>query len=697
MIAFDTETNGLDLYCGAKPFFVTTCQAGEDPYCWEWEVHPATREPQIPKADIFEIVTMLEGEDKVAHNSKFDVKALATIDPAFKKWDWAHTDDTLIAAHILASNQPKNLTDLVMHWLGVDIQPAEEKLKVAVKECRRIVQQARLRQKRTDRPEHFADWAIAEKGRPDMPSAGEETWSFDYWLPRAMAKEKRLPESHSWWTVLAEYSTADSAATVALWQVMKAELKRRDLWEYYQVRLRAMPLAHAIEGRGVVINRPRLIELVDRFQQESEAAGEKCVAIAKTMDYELTLPKAGNNNSLLHYCFGVPLDEAGIKRRQYLNLPVISKTEKGAASLDKGAMETYEATLEGAQLEFIKALRDKRKRDTSLAYMEAYVRYWRPIFPKSSVWFILHPSLNPTGTDALRWSSNHPNSQNVSKLEGFNLRYAFGPGPGREWWSLDGKNLERRIPAYEAEEEEIIALLERPEEPPYYGSEHGLVAHLIYAKEFESCRDDKGELDGRIFKKKYASTLYQWVKNFNFSVQYGAQRPKADATAHRVGAYDLVKKRFWKQEKLNQHWINFANKHGYVETIPDKTVNSRRGYPLLVSRTEYGKVLPTVPLNYHVQGTACWWMQKAMARCYDQLEIWNEGVAEGQGYYMALQIHDELVFDFPKGTGEEPWRTNLPKIRKIQRLMEEGGVDIGIPTPVSVEYHAETWSEGRSV
>ena len=56
-----------------------------------------------------------------------------------------------------------------------------------------------------------------------------------------------------------------------------------------------------------------------------------------------------------------------------------------------------------------------------------------------SNWRKLHTSLNMCGTDTLRWSSNNPNSQNISKKEGFNLRYAFGPAPGREWWSLDGQ------------------------------------------------------------------------------------------------------------------------------------------------------------------------------------------------------------------------------------------------------------------
>ena len=128
---------------------------------------------------------------------------------------------------------------------------------------------------------------------------------------------------------------------------------------------------------------------------------------------------------------------------------------------------------------------------------------------------------------------------------------------------------------------------------------------------------------------------------------------------------------------------------GYVETMPDKTVDPKRGYPLLCTRTHYGKILPTVPLNYHVQGTAMWWMSKAMVRSQEYLNMLN-AMQNSCGYFMAMQVHDEIVFDFPY----KPKQGNLPKIEKIGRLMARGGDDIGLPTPVSVEYHKDNWSEG---
>jgi len=42
-------------------------------------------------------------------------------------------------------------------------------------------------------------------------------------------------------------------------------------------------------------------------------------------------------------------------------------------------------------------------------------------------------------------------------------------------------------------------------------------------------------------------------------------------------------------------------------------------------------------------------------------------------------------------------RTNIPVMKKLCQLMAKGGDDFGMPTPVSREYHPETWSSGLSV
>jgi hypothetical protein len=66
--------------------------------------------------------------------------------------------------------------------------------------------------------------------------------------------------------------------------------------------------------------------------------------------------------------------------------------------------------------------------------------------------------------------------------------------------------------------------------------------------------------------------------------------------------------------------------------------------------------------------------------------------------WLCLQVHDELVFDFPKAGDPRRDRkgSNLGRARVLQKLMEESGTNIGVPTPVAVEYHPDSWAKGYS-
>ena len=686
-LALDTETTGIDFRHGAAVFFVTTCDENGDQEYWEWDVDPLTRRPVIPPADVYRIRDLIGSADKlILQNSKFDFTALEATDPRLVRfWDWSKVEDTLIAGHLLSSNTPHDLTSMGVMYAGVDISRHEESLQKACVSARRVAKR------------FFPTWSLAKKGRKDMPSAGETVWKYDTWLPRLIFQQESLAKTHKpahWEYVVRDYANADSAITFLIWQSQQALIQERKLDAIYRERLKVLRIAQIMEGRGVSVSGVNLDSLEESYEIESQAMADTCVAIADSYGYELELPRGGINNSLREFCF------------DRLKLPPLKakKSKTNNPTLNKGAIEYYKETLpnHSKPLKFIRSLSEKRARDTALAFMRAYRRFWVPIDGFSN-WWRLHPSINPTGTKTIRWSSSNPNEQNISKREGFNLRYCFGPGPGREWWSMDAQNIELRIPAYESGEEAFIALFERPDDPPYFGSNHLLVAHILHPKEFEACVNDKGQVDGRIFKKKYAATLYQRTKNGNFAVQYGAvDREDGMGTADRTygipGAQARIKARFRKQEELNQRCIAFANQYGYVETIPDRTVDPDRGYPIMCARTERGGVKPTLPLNYHVQGTAMWWMMKAMIRCQERIDQWNSQTKlSSKKIWMTMQVHDELVFDFPKGEGPEPWKTNLPRIKELRRLMEMGGDDIGVPTPTSCEYHADNWSSGMSV
>jgi len=90
-----------------------------------------------------------------------------------------------------------------------------------------------------------------------------------------------------------------------------------------------------------------------------------------------------------------------------------------------------------------------------------------------------------------------------------------------------------------------------------------------------------------------------------------------------------------------------------------------------------------------------WWMGMAMIRCHRYLtEVSRD---RGERYSIIMQVHDEMVFDFPRGRGKEPQFDNLSIIQECMSLMRAGGDDIGLPTPVSCKYHPESWAVGISI
>lgn len=709
LLALDTETTGLDVRHGARPYFVTTCDEEGRQRFWEWEVDPLTRAVAVPEADRREIAGICSalGPPLVGQNIKFDVAALASIGVDFH---WGHVQDTLVAGHLLHSGQPHDLTSMALMMTGEDVQSFEDALEDACNAARRLCRSK------------LPAWRIAKEGLPEMPSArsgskrtkrgaeSESPWKSDAWLPKAVAREMgwrepagdcdhawakclKLPgmecrhcRGHRWWVVTRDYANKDSETTLRLWLAQRDEIERRGLGAIYRERLKILPIVADMEARGVTVSLAELERLLRDHGALSARLGEECVELARAKGYELELPKgASPNGSLRTFCFDV-LD---LERRYG------SKSKTPEPSLDKHAMAHYKATLDPATDagRFVNALLDKRKLDTGIAYMESYRKFAVPVEGHPG-FARLHPSVNPTGTVGLRFSMSNPNGQNVSTQEdeeGAGVRDTFCPLPGREFWDLDYSNLELRIPAHEAGERIMIDLFEHPDAPPYYGSYHLLVAHKLFPKEFEEAsRTTDGHLDGRLFKER-CKQLYKTTKNTDLAAQYGAQKATADRTAKRAGAFEVLQGTFPKTFELSARYVRRAEEHGFVETIPDRTVgDGKRGFPVETQRSEWGRISPTEPFNYHVQSTAGQAINKAMTSIAPVLAGWER--ATGRPHFIALQVHDSLLFDFPAGG-----RRNLPKVEALRAIMERSGEDIGIPLRVSVSWHPKNWGKVEDV
>lgn len=621
LIALDTETTGHDLQHGCKPFFVSTVDEKGKIVCWEWDVDPMTREPQIPSKDKAALRKLVAGP-LVLHNIKFDVRALEVIGVKFDAWDQA--EDTLVASHCLASSEPHGLKFLADEYLGID-DGDQQDLRDATNEARRIGRKL--------------GWRIAQPFDPHFPAVKRAPkagwWVMDTWLPRAVAKAEGYAPDHPWHSVLGTYAKLDVERTLGLWWMFHEALKDEGLMDVYRTRMKVLPALYAMEKRGASLSSKRLDAAIESFTMEAADAEYRAKKYAESKIDNLASPKQMQGVLYGHFKFK----------------PV--KETKTGYSTDASTLEILQdqarPTSKGCR--FIQNVVAHRKNRKAVDYLESYKLSG---VGNRKNWLTLHPSFNLTGTASTRNSSQDPNAQNISKQESFNLRQVFGPMPGRHWLAMDYQNIELRIFAYESGDRELIEAFEA-----------GYSVHLIIA---EALRPAEFK---RLGPEAFAKTeAYRWTKAGNFSLIYGASPRKADATYRVDGAYDRIRSRFPEIDRFMSSKYAEGMKRGFVTTLG--------GYRLQVPHDR-----PHVAVNYFVQGSAGWAMNKAIIRTHEYL-------SKRKDHHAIMTIHDELVFDFPN-----PIRK--PVVRACKRLMEKSGEDLGLPTPVDADLIDDNWANGKGM
>lgn len=669
------------------------------------------------------------------HNTKFDVRALSTFDLIEELADdlswWDKVDDSLILSHVLGSAESHKLKDISLWQFGISDEDQRE-LQEATNAARRIGRKLGWRIADKGDP-HFP----AQLRAPKTKGEGEGWWVMDTWLPRAVCRyattrpirERIGPYSagqltdpeHPWWTVLQRYGVQDAERTWHTFRRAYAEVIKRDQVPHYDQRRRLLPTVYRIETFGITANAKAIDSETARHEHLQKTAEARCKSISGDKLRSLRSPK--QLKTILYSDLG---------------LPVLKQTKTGEPSTDK---ETITALINehcepgSEQLAFCENLLLARCHSKAQEYLQGYRLFGKPVeqpsvtlsdshvgrlvdalnarkpalrplrkvgqaatFPHEKApkgrlkplrkagtdgscltpdrvmhrwydWLTLHPNFNITGTRTTRFSSHYPNAQNISKQERINLRAVFGPRPGRIWYALDYSNIEMRIFAYQCGDQSLIDCFESGKKV------HLVVCEVLYPDLYAAC-----VRDGVSFNERYEDTLYQWVKNGNFSLIYGAGWRRADSTYRYKGAYDLIRNRLPLIDQFMREKEREGRETGQVLTLC--------GYPLQVASSE-----PHVAVNYFVQGSAGWCIVLAMNRIDDYLRDLEAiyGDTHG-GYRMVMTIHDELVFDFP----------DLPHVETeivphIKGIMELSGRDIGVPTPAEVKRITDTWATGKKL
>jgi len=80
-----------------------------------------------------------------------------------------------------------------------------------------------------------------------------------------------------------------------------------------------------------------------------------------------------------------------------------------------------------------------------------------------------------------------------------------------------------------------------------------------------------------------------------------------------------------------------------------------------------------------------------MVKVQEYLDSINKNKSDDLKWFMVMQVHDELVIDFPIRRGYEI------RLREIKRIMESCGDYIKVPLKVGCDIHENNWSEGRGL
>jgi DNA polymerase I len=463
------------------------------------------------------------------------------------------------------------------------------------------VKQARLSHK---------DYDIAKQSHPTFPGAGSGAgtswWKMDYWLC--------LDECVT-------YGLGDVERTWGLYSIFYAALHDLDLMEQYKTRMKLVHIAYKMECVGYYTYTEDIKDEILYLQDFQEG-------IITQIRKEVNLIGEFNPNKPEHlsrFLFNV------------LELSPTKYTEaRGTPSLAKDAID--DLIKENPNVKALQLFKKYKIAGTQIGYLSSYLKW---ICADSRI----RATVFITGTRETRQAYRDPNLQNIDKR----LRHLFGPPPGKVWLDFDLVNIELRIWVYQVKNKELVEAFNKGE------SVHLIIAKQLYPKEFAGCEES-----GIPFNKRYKETLYQWVKNGNFAIIYGATESKADETYRLKGAYALIAKRFpevpaYTASVIQEMWDN-AEQHHWPH------VTCLGGYKLDVPTDE-----PFVACNYKIQGSAGWIIGEAM------INIDNNPDYHAADAHLVQQVHDSLVIEVDEN------KATPELIASIKKSIEAAGLKY-IPT-----------------
>ena len=391
-----------------------------------------------------------------------------------------------------------------------------------------------------------------------------------------------------------KYACEDADVTLKLKHILEKELKEQGVEALFEeIEMPLVPVLAYMERNGVRIDTAALKETSLHFTARMQQI-EKEVHELAGMEFNIASPKQVGE---------VLFDRLKIVEKA-------KKTKSGQYVTSEDVLES----LRGKHEIVGKILEHRGLKKLLSTYIDALPQL---INPQTGH---IHTSFNQTVTATGRLSSSNPNLQNipVRNEDGKEIRKAFIPEDGCEFFSADYSQIELRIMAHLSQDPHMIEAFQKGQDI------HAATAAKIYKTDLEHVsREQRSK-----------------AKTANFGIIYGistfglAERLNVE----RREAKELIDGYFANYPHVKEYMdesIRVAREKGYIETI----FKRKRYLPDINSRNAVVRgYAERNAINAPIQGSAADIIKVAMIRIYRRFR--EEGIQSK----MILQVHDELNF-----------------------------------------------------
>lgn len=573
-LAIDTETTGLDLYAGDVIRGVSVAYRtpdGEMRSGYFGVSHPGGG--NMTAREKRALVRALDRTDArhVYWNRNFDAASLAQIGLMPRTGEDAWYDGST-AAWLQNENDPGKLKEQGQHWLGYDAGEEKRELAKLMK--------------------GYAAPELYKRIRPGIRKGMTK-------VGHAWAKERAAASKKTWATLTIEdiekYAAMDTVLTLDMDELQHVDgwlagSLGTDPWPDMEREFQLTEVVYRIMERGVRVN-------LDRAQALARTYNTRIAEIEEQFD--------GINLSSTKQLAKLVYDTWGIEPRSF--------TDGGAPSVDKEALEGLQGYHDG-----IDVILEHR----GLTKMVG--TYLNPM----SVWADdnnrVHTSLNVTGTVTGRFSSSHPNLQNIPKNSTDDtVKKLYVPSDGFELVEYDLHSAELYVGAAITGDTDMQAALLEPGR-----NFHEETADGVFGRHDEP--------------------FYTLAKNLNYGIPYGMQGKK-----YALYLVKALKKPMSEglirqgQQAVKAHKKKWPITHRGIQRLTDFATENDY-IPMIVP----GRFRHFTGWTTHVPGFTAFnaAVQGGVAEIMKSWMIEVEQPLEALGARMVLQVHDSLWTEQPIGT-----------------------------------------------